>query len=448
MKTIRPVTFALVAACLFVAAALPARAADPVSENDTARFLAGMPPAAESPLAPLTKERVWQQHARFFDTAFDQFDRRQLGRIRAWSDKTLTGPQPTLFYMFSGPDFLYADAFFPKAKTYVLSGLEPVGAVPDLTKLARPTVGAALHNMESSLSSILNFSFFITRRMKSDLHAGQVNGTLPILYVFLARSGKTVRETSFVKLDDQGAVHPDSDPGPKNATRGVKIVFAGSDGEARTLYYFSTDLGNGGVRTSGFLKFCETLAPGDSLVKSASYLLHSGGFSVVRDFMLAHTTLMLQDDSGIPLNYFDSKAWQFHPYGRYLGPLGIFPGRYQARYATLFRQSRPIDFGIGYRWRSNESNLLLATRAASPPSPPAEGTAAGSPPAGGPATTNAIPNSPAESSTQPNSPQPAARAPTARQRTARQPKREEPSRGFFDWFSSPRRGQTPGSRNP
>ena len=32
-----------------------------------------------------------------------------------------------MFYMFSGPDFLYADAFYSKATTYVLSALEPVG---------------------------------------------------------------------------------------------------------------------------------------------------------------------------------------------------------------------------------------------------------------------------------------------------------------------------------
>src|SRR6516165_10923122 len=40
----------------------------------------------------------------------------------------------------------------------------------------------------------------------------------------------------------------------------------------------------------------------------------------------------------------------------------LFSGRYQPQYDALFRKSRPIDFGIGYRWRPNESNLLLAVR--------------------------------------------------------------------------------------
>ena len=371
-------TILAAAAGLFFAAVAAAHAADTASPNDTARFLAGMPPAADSPLAALTKDRAWQHHAGSFDSAFERLDHRQFERIRAWSEKNVSTPQRTVFYMFSGPDFLYADAFYPNATTYVLSGLEPVGTVPDLTSL-RGSVSSNLAQLRASLSSILSYSFFITHNMKSDLRAGRVNGTLPILYVFLARSGKTIREVTPVRLDHQGAVQPDLDPVRGDATRGVKIVFAGSDGEARTLYYFSTDISDGGVRNSGFLEFCATLAPGDSLLKSASYLPHSGNFSKVRNFLLAHSAAIVQDDSGIPLGYYDSKRWDLQPFGRYLGPIGVFPGRYQTQYAALFRKSHPIDFGIGYRWRPNESNLLLAAKTsddsvpeASAPSDPEE----------------------------------------------------------------------------
>jgi len=69
-----------------------------------------------------------------------------------------------MFYMFSGPDFLYADVFYPKAVTYVLSALEPVGAVPDLTKVSRGGIASNLYDIEQSLGSILSFSFFIPRR--------------------------------------------------------------------------------------------------------------------------------------------------------------------------------------------------------------------------------------------------------------------------------------------
>jgi hypothetical protein len=338
----------------------PAQAADSASANDTARFLAGMPVDADSPLPPLTKDGSWQAHARSFDGAFGRLDQGQLARIRAWSAANLTTPRDAMFYMFSGPDFLYANAFYPNAKTYVLAGLEPVGTVPDLTTL-RGSLAPNLYHLHGSISSLLSHTFFITHRMRADLHVGRVNGTLPILYVFLARSGKTVREVSLVRIDEQGAVQPD-DASRSNAARGVKIVFAGSDGEPRTLYYFSTNLSDDGVKSSNFIKFLDSLGPGDSLIKSASYLLHSGGFRNVRDFLIAKSAALVQDDSGVPLHYYDPKKWELMPFGRYLGPIGVFPGRYQPAYAALFRNSRPIDFGIGYRWRSNESNLLLAIK--------------------------------------------------------------------------------------
>ena len=371
---------AAVAFTLLFAVVVPARAAGTVTADDMARFLAGMQPSAESPLAALTRDPSWQRHAKFFDGAFAQLERRQLSKIRAWSEVNLAAPRPTMFYMFSGPDFLYADAFYSKASTYVLGALEPVGAVPDPTRLPRGATAAALYNVERSLGSILSFSFFITKHMKVDLHANEVNGTLPILYVFLTRSGKTIRNVEMIALDDKGGLHTAGDnPGP-NATRGVRITFAGSDGEARTLYYFSTDLSNPGVRASGFLKFCETLAPGNSLIKSASYLLHSGNFTTVRNWLLANSATIIQDDSGIPLANYNARQWRFFRFGRYLGPIAEFSGRYQASYAELFTRAQPIDFGIGYRWRTHESNLLLSVKAPGTELAPAETTSAAEPP--------------------------------------------------------------------
>lgn len=353
---------AALALCLIVAAGAPSRAAGTVTANDTARFLAGMPPSAESPLASLTNNPAWQHHARFFDTAFAQLEQRQLSKIRAWADINLAAPRPTMFYFFSGPDFLYADAFYSKATTYVLAALEPPGPIPDLTRLSGSDLADELYNIEHSLSSILSFSFFITKEMKTDLHTSEMSGTLPILYVFLARSGKTIRSVAPVAIDANGQLVVGNDDAGRNATRGARIVFAGGDGVERTLYYFATDLSNSGVKASGFLKFCAPLAPGNSLVKSASYLLHAGNFSLVRNWLLANSATIIQDDSGIPLADYNPRRWRFFPFGRYAGPIEKFPGKYQPQYAELFAHAPPINFGIGYRWRPYETNLLLSVK--------------------------------------------------------------------------------------
>jgi hypothetical protein len=197
----------------------------------------------------------------------------------------------------------------------------------------------------------------------------------------MERSGKSIREVTPITLDEEGKVRTGSEGVKANAPRGVRILFAGKDGVEKTLYYFSTDLSNTGAKSSGFLKFCETLAPGNSLIKSASYLLHSGSFTVARDFLLANSATIIQDDSGIPLGNYNSKKWRFFPFGHYAGPISEFTGRYQQSYAELFRRAQPMDFGIGYRWRTHDSNLLLSVRLGPDEAPSADATASTDEPA-------------------------------------------------------------------
>ncbi len=368
-------TAAAMAVALVMSAA-PVRSAETPSADDTAHFLAGLPPAPNSPLAALTKNPFWQQHARYFDSIFAREDSTTLSKVRAFSRQQLTDKHDTMLYMFSGPDFLYATSFFPNASTYVLAGLEPVGDIPQLTSLSHAAVDGSLRNLETSLGSLLSYSFFITRNMKTQLHEGPVYGTLPVLYVFLARTGKTIHDVSFVALDAEGNFLSADESGgasignkaprqlARSAAQGVKIVFSDGSGPTQTLYYFSTNLADGSVERSGFLAFCGKLGPADSFIKSASYLLHTGGFNRIRSFLLNHSATILQDDSGIPLGYFDPTKWRLQPFGRYVGPLNIFGSAYQGSMAELFRRATPIDFGIGYRWRRNESNLLLAQRIA------------------------------------------------------------------------------------
>jgi hypothetical protein len=367
--TMPKIMTALLVAIMLAVAAAPARSAEPVEPNDTARFLAGLPPAPDSPLAALTKDPRWQQHARYFDSIFAREDSNTLSKIRAFSRERLTEKHDTMLYMFSGPDFLYATSFFPKASTYVLSGLEPVGDIPQLTSMSRPAVEGTLQHLEASLGTILNFSFFITKNMKTQLSEGPVYGTLPVLYVFLTRTGKRIRDVSLVSLDEQGNVQvvaeKKSGRYAASAAKGVKIVFTDGDSPSQTLYYFSTNVADGSFARSGFAAFCASLGPADSFIKSASYLLHTGGFSKVRSFLLEHSATILQDDSGIPAAYFDPKKWRFQAFGRYVGPLNINGATYQARMGVLFRNATPIDFGLGYRWKRNESNLLLAEKISS-----------------------------------------------------------------------------------
>ncbi len=365
---VRTMKVAAVAASLLALATAPVRSAEIAMPDDTARFLAGLPPSPDSPLAALTKDPAWQQHASRFNTMFGEEDRSHLSHVRAFAKERLSPTHDTLLYMFSGPDALHALALFPNASTYVMAGLEPPGNIPALTGLSRATVDRTERGLEVALGNLLKLSYFITKNMENQLRPGPVYGTLPVIYVFLARSGQTIHETTFVTIDNDGNEHAVDDPNQKSSAKGVKIVFSADGGPKKTLYYFSTNLTNDGVKNSGFLAFCEKQGVADAFVKSASYLLHGGNFSTVRNFLLDHSASILQDDTGIPVSFFDRAKWQPQPFGHYVHPIAVFSHNYQPKLAELFRKGNPIpiDFGLGYRWRINQSNLLFAQKIVGP----------------------------------------------------------------------------------
>jgi hypothetical protein len=330
--------------------------------DEQARFLAGLP-VNGTPLASLAGQPAWIQHAAAFNKAWAALDQKQLTPIGAWLHAALpleVSDTSPLFYMFSGPDFLYANTFFPHAKTYVFCGIEPVGTPPDVTRLPPAALNSALTNLRNSLESALSFSFFITAKMKSDLRATQLTGTLPVLYVFLARQGCQIDTVELVGLDDNGAFVTE---GAKAS--GVRINFHRGQEPPQKLYYFCSDLSDSGIRAHpGFIRFCDQLGRGNALLKAASYLMHLSEFSTVRDFLLARSNAILQDDSGIPWKYFAREQWETVTFGRYVGPIDLFKMHYQNDLASAAKTSIAphLPFSFGYRWHSNES-LLIAARA-------------------------------------------------------------------------------------
>lgn len=335
--------------------------------NDIARFLAGMPVPEDSPLAPLTRDPAWQQHAAFFEKEFSKLTLGQLQRLHTWVGANLsevTQPTPVAFYMFSGPDFLYVDQFFPNASVYVLCGKESIGPPPDPLRI--PNLSGALGNLENAMRSSLSTTYFITKNMKVDLHEQNLNGVLPILYAFIARAGKSITNVTFGALSGNGAFEEAAPEKKGGSIPGVRIRYTDNQsGNSQTLYYFSTDISDGGIKsTPGFLRFCERLGVGSSFLKSSSYLMFEQGFATIRNFILGHSNRIVQDDSGIPLQYFDPNKWNLRLFGVYLGPIDLFKQHFQPRLQEIFRQGNPppLDFGFGYRWNYKEANLIVVER--------------------------------------------------------------------------------------
>ncbi|MEO6742069.1 MAG: hypothetical protein ABIP20_17635 [Chthoniobacteraceae bacterium] len=335
--------------------------------DDTARWLAGLPPQDEA-LKVSTLLPAWKNHAAAVDAAWTNSERHRLTKVREWAPaalgETCTADSP-VFYFFSGADFLYAHALFPKAKTYVLCAREPVGSQPDPARIKPGELAGALSTFRNSISSLLDFSFFITKELRKDVVQRHIPGILPVLEFILAREGARISEVETVRCDDTGAIS--SDEQTQVGSPGVRIRFRTGEEPEQTLYYFYGDLSNGGLKIhGGVLKFCETLGTGRSLLKAASYLPHVGAFSVINEWVLEHSNAVVQDTSGIPFRKFSKDKWTLRFWGHNAQPIGLFKQHAEPdlKAAVSAAPAQPIPFGFGYQHEPANSLLILAERTA------------------------------------------------------------------------------------
>jgi hypothetical protein len=350
--------------------AATALAPDTANVQNVAAYLAGLPPKTETPLATLAAQPTWQAFAQDQDKSWAKYRATHTDPMNKWAATELDSVRQattTLFYPFSGPDFLNAYTLFPTASTYVMFGLEPVGSVPSRENLANPAI---LPAVKKSLWSVLNFSFFRTNDMAIDLKSVNLDGAVPLIMLFAARTGNHVQAVRPVQLDAQGQLQEVDDttraPGSK-AIPGAEVKLQAPDGSEKTIYYFSADLSDWKLGTkSAPLAYVRSLGPLTTYVKSATYLMHKSYFSKIRNLVLERSNYLLQDDSGIAMKYFPKNNWQFTYYGTYKRPINLFAKQYQPELTTAYhdslRRARPLPFGTGYNWRQTDSNLMLAKR--------------------------------------------------------------------------------------
>ncbi len=325
---------------------------------DIARYLAGIPPTSPSALGELTDTPEWKVHAKYLGARWAQLEQIQLAKVRKFADRELGARQPVVSYMFGGPDFAYINAFFPAATTYILSGLEPVLDIPDPASLTPIERTNLLFEVRASTRTFFEKGFFRTE----DMHSPGFPGVVQLLSMIIARSEGEILSLDRVYLDSEGKLTNVLDESRK--LFGARIRFTIHDQPPQEVFYFSVDLSNKSIVETGFLKFCAAMGSADAFVKSASYLPHEGDFSVVRDFILEHSQIVVQDDSGIPLRNFSKGTWDVRVFGHYRAPIGPMSKYYQPDLETEANGTKriPVDFKIGYAGSARDSILLVGRR--------------------------------------------------------------------------------------
>jgi hypothetical protein len=340
------------------------------SANDTARFLAGLKGRAGGPFSELEDTVEWREYAGKMDASWDRLDKNQLSAVRAFQKRELMPAKQDssfVFYPFSGPDVLYATSFFPDSKLYVLAGLEPVGHTRTPASYKKDKLDGELAGWTQALSSILGRSFFVTSEMDRQFHGRVADGLLPMILLLLTRSGYDIEGFRYGRLSTAGefVVEAPDEPG-RQKHMGVEIRFhRHGDTVSKQMFYFSTDLGPAFQRDPGFSRFLTHLGKAETLVKSCSFLLHWGMCDAIRNHILRSSSLILEDDTGVPYHYLQNADWQVELFGDYSAPDRPFKKQYQHDLADAFAEKtkvKKLGFSLGYGYNRRPSSMILARR--------------------------------------------------------------------------------------
>ena len=290
--------------------------------NITSKLLTGISVPNQG---EITSNGFWRKHQEDMSKAWSRYKKSNLLPMQSWSEKHLSEIQQskeTLRYPFSGPDILHALYMFPDTDHYILCGLEPVGSVPESSILKGESSEQALKEIRTILEESLRFSFFKTLDMRAELSDAIYEGTLPIMCLFLSGAGYEIKKIEKLLLNKDGTVE---NLGTKKIrSDAVQITAEDQQGKPIKISYFKTNIANGYINKSGFLKYLQGLPKGISYVKAASYLMHKNYFSEIRSHLLSSSSAIIQDDSGIPIKHFPNNRWNIQFFGKYTAPIDLF----------------------------------------------------------------------------------------------------------------------------
>jgi len=303
--------------------------------------------------------------------AWKAAERRRILPVREFQAREMGGAAAKsnfVFYPFSGPDVVYMQGFYPNGSVYVLAGLERPGSILKPAEYEAAELEATLDGIRRGSASLLARSFFITGEMRRQLRGHLVDGVLPVILMLLARTGNTIENVRNVGIDNTGKLvelaRAQEKPGEQ--PDGLEVT-CHKDGERkrRKLYYFRLDLGPGLDWNPSFLTFLEPFGKSETLIKSASFLLHSKTFVRLRDYILGNSVRIVQDDTGVRFEVFVKRGWKVRLFGSYSRPDRPFQSLYQTELHDAFEEPgrvKPLGFSMGYGTGRRPSHLVIAER--------------------------------------------------------------------------------------
>lgn len=264
-----------------------------------------------------------------------------------------------VFYPFSGPDFAFANSFYPDAKCYIMAGLENAGNLKSNIFSTSKHDSGFLNNAEKYFYFSTKFGFFRTLDMEKQF---EEKGVADIIAFYLKRMNCDIETISILNWNSTNKTFATVRDSANGNVCYAK--FRQQSGTISELYFFSKNISDEGLSNdSNWLQWVKEKAGNSSIVsltKSASYLMSVESFSKVRNFILKNSTLHIQDDSGIGFKYITASNRPYTLYGKFTSVIPVFKHLMQNDLALKYKLDstiKSLPFAIGYNLKFNETNL-------------------------------------------------------------------------------------------
>lgn len=330
--------------------------------NELAMYIAGK---SNDKYAELQQTDFYRTYAANTQQTWNELCQRTLNPVQQWCKSNIPdfyNDTTCILYPFGGPDMIFAMTFFPNEKDYILMGLENPGDLCDPTQLTDLERRQYLDSLSFSMRYVNKYGFFVASHMISNFRNKNMDGTIHVVLYTLAMNDCIITSHRNIYIDNFGEIQT-SDGTPQKHPYGWELTFhKKGESRTRTVKYLRMDLSDPMIKGQmEFPFFLNSIKNKTCYLKSASYLMQSVEFGVVRKLILDQFDKILQDESGFAYGRL-IKDYDVRLFGTYTRPLKVFSIFKQDDLKAALANSQPLPFKIGYASQLNESVLMACTR--------------------------------------------------------------------------------------
>jgi hypothetical protein len=382
-----------------------ARAEDGLDFIDDAKLLYRIAACGGTEQVDDNLTKIVEKHCKSITDKLEKFRAEYFTKNREWFTTVVPKDVPkTVVYPFGGGDLLSALVAFPEATEITTISLELAGDPRRLKNLKPAQAQVSLGALRGEIGGLISVGSNTTENLSAGQH-NDLPAQVSSFLIGLVAGGFEPVSMRYFTLDDTGDINyldqseidaiqadekkkkkkqkkpvqePREDGEPVTAAKhnwlspNFSLAFSNveikyrkvGETDVRVHRHIGWNLGDGYLKTHPqLLRHLEKKGQVTMLVKGASYLLWSPGFSLVRGYILDHLGWMLSDSTGVPPAFAKPAGMIQETYGVFTGAFleGYQATKHDTDFVELWKsqRNRKLPFRFGYVDMTKQAHLVV-----------------------------------------------------------------------------------------